>query len=298
MKRLSIDMDFYNLTVPITEEQQEQLEKSILNSGCLEPIITWEGMIIDGHKRYLICDTEEIDFETEEVDFPSREKAMIWVCRRRMENLEPGTPIYKYLYGKWSNLLKPDYKRLLEKGIVILPADSDGRTRISRIIAKDMGSTYAVVERYSAYANTMDKIAKCSPTIFRAIIEGRIKVTLKETRALAHNDEETKRIIQNRLNSEPEIKSRRGRPKKVPEDTGISISMKIKEMPAFDPDMEIRGLALTIPTWMTAIARAEKKTDMKLASKYVKRQLTENLLQLEKQIQVTLEALECTEKDF
>lgn len=69
-------------------------------------------------------------------------------------------------------------------------------------------------------------------------------------------------------------------------------------MPAFDPDMEIRGVALTIPTWMAAIARAEKKTDMELASDYAKRQIADSLLQLEKQIHETLEAIGCTEKEF
>ena len=41
-------------------------------------------------------------------------------------------------------------------------------------------------------------------------------------------------------------------------------------MPAFDPDMELRGLILTIPTWMNAIARAQSKTDMSLISNGMK----------------------------
>lgn len=55
---------------------------------------------------------------------------------------------------------------------------------------------------------------------------------------------------------------------------------------------------MTIPTWMAAIARAEKKTDMELASDYAKRQIADSLLQLEKQIHETLEAIGCTEKEF
>ena len=94
------------------------------------------------------------------------------------------------------------------------------------------------------------------------------------------------------------MKPRRGRPRKTEENDGIALQTKIKEMPAFDPDMEIRGLALTIPTWMAAIARAEKKTDMELATEHARRQLADSLLRLEKQIQETLEALGCTEKDF
>ena len=300
MRKLTIDKDFYNLTVPITDEQREQLERSILENGCIEPIITWDGMIIDGHKRYLICRTEEIEFRTEEVEFKSRAQAMAWACRRRIGTLKPGTPIHRYLYGKWFNFLKEEYRKLIERGSISFPEDPDGRVRISKVIAKDMGISYAKVESHCGYANTMDKIARSDPDIFRAILERRVRFTLKETSALARGDRKMKRIAKNRMypDPEPEEKRRRGRPRKADINEGVSLSTKIKEMPAFDPDMEIRGLALTIPTWMAAIARAEKKTDMSLASEHGKQQLADSLLRLEKQIQQTLEAIGCTEKEF
>ena len=62
-------------------------------------------------------------------------------------------------------------------------------------------------------------------------------------------------------------------------------------MPAFDPDMELNGLALTIPTWTAAIARAESKSDMALVSDKAKDQVRKSLKYLEDQIQKTLEAL-------
>ena len=86
--------------------------------------------------------------------------------------------------------------------------------------------------------------------------------------------------------------------RKPREEKGVPLSTGIKEMPAFDPDMEIRGLTLTIPTWMASIARAEQKTDMSIATDYAKKQLAESLLRLEAQIEKTLEALVCTEKEF
>lgn len=300
MRKLTIDKDFYNLTVPITEEEKEQLERSILQNGCIEPIITWDGMIIDGHKRYLICRTEEIEFRTEEVEFPSREKAMAWVCRRRIGSLRPGTPIYRYLYGKWFAFLKGEYRALIERGVIDSPEAPDGRVRISKVIAKDLGISYGQVESYCGYASNMDKIARSDHEFFQAILEKQVKLTLKEISSLAHGDRRLKRIVREKLNPalEPETKSRRGRPRKTDKNEGAALQTKIKEMPAFDPDMEIRGLALTIPTWMSAIARAEKKTDMELASDYAKRQIADSLMQLEKQIHETLEAIGCTEKEF
>lgn len=60
----------------------------------------------------------------------------------------------------------------------------------------------------------------------------------------------------------------------------------------FDPDMEFRGLALTIPTWMNAIARTRAKTNIELVSEPTKAQLVVILRRLEEQITQTLEVIE------
>lgn len=296
MKELIIETEFYNLTVPNTDEEQKRFEESILRDGCLEPIITWDGVIIDGHKRYLLCRDERIDYTVREVQFPSRTKAMAWVCRRRIEGLTPGTPIYKYLHGKWFNCLKPAYQEMIDKKLIDYPVDPDGRIRISKVMAKELGFNYCMVERNRIYANHIDKIARNDSDLFWAIMEGRIKVTVKDVQLLSHGDEKLRRTLRKELN--PRSRTNRGRQRKQDEDDGVSLSTRIKEMPVFDPDMEIRGLTLTIPTWMAAIARAEKQTDMMIATDYAKTQLAEGLKRLDGQIQKTLEAIKCTEKDF
>ena len=62
-------------------------------------------------------------------------------------------------------------------------------------------------------------------------------------------------------------------------------------MPEFDPDMELRGLALTIPTWMNAMSRAWSKTDITLVSDLLKRQLAVTLGQFRQQIDQMTEVL-------
>ena len=59
----------------------------------------------------------------------------------------------------------------------------------------------------------------------------------------------------------------------------------------FDPDMELRGLALTLPTWMNALERARLKTDMGRASDLMKRQLADILNRFRQQIDQMMEVL-------
>ena len=50
---------FLSLSVPFEPERERELEESLLQDGCREPIITWNGVIIDGYKRYHhICAAE------------------------------------------------------------------------------------------------------------------------------------------------------------------------------------------------------------------------------------------------
>lgn len=50
-----INERFKNLIPALSHEEYEILEKNILNEGQREPIVTWNGVIIDGHNRYDIC---------------------------------------------------------------------------------------------------------------------------------------------------------------------------------------------------------------------------------------------------
>ena len=62
-------------------------------------------------------------------------------------------------------------------------------------------------------------------------------------------------------------------------------------MPVFNPDMELQGLTLTMPTWMMAMERAIRRSDMTLVTEGAKKDLRAALGKLEEQIKMTLEAL-------
>lgn len=90
----------------------------------------------------------------------------------------------------------------------------------------------------------------------------------------------------------PRKKAAEGEKKEEKAEQAVPLEMGIKEMPVFDLDMEFRGLALTIPTWMNAIARTRAKTDIDLVSEPTKAQLAVILRRLEEQITQTLEVIE------
>ena len=50
-----------------------------------------EGVIIDGHNRYEICQKEGLHFEIEEMSFETEQEAMVWIINNQLgrRNLEP-----------------------------------------------------------------------------------------------------------------------------------------------------------------------------------------------------------------
>ena len=58
----------------------------------------------------------------------------------------------------------------------------------------------------------------------------------------------------------------------------------IKITPMHDPDAEIAGLTLTVPSWVSSIERARNNADMNAASTGAKSRLEEALLSLQEKV--------------
>ena len=75
-KPIKIKKEFKNLIRPLHRQEFLQLEENILRDGCLNPIITWNGFIVDGHNRYEICTKHNVEFNV--VEMISDERVWDW----------------------------------------------------------------------------------------------------------------------------------------------------------------------------------------------------------------------------
>lgn len=101
--QIIIDKEFQSLIPPLTVEEYEGLEKSILSEGCRDAIVLWEEpvvhydelsgftdihgkspVIIDGHNRYEICTRHNIPFNTVYADLHDRNEVKIWMMRNQL----------------------------------------------------------------------------------------------------------------------------------------------------------------------------------------------------------------------
>ena len=80
---LRIDEEFKNLIPPLADDEYKGLEASIIAEGCRDSIVTWQGIVIDGHNRFEICTKHGIQYNTISKDFESRDDVVMWIIRNQ-----------------------------------------------------------------------------------------------------------------------------------------------------------------------------------------------------------------------
>ena len=76
---LKINPEFEKLIPPLDEKELFMLKQSLWKEGCRDALVTWRGMILDGHHRYKYCREKELPFKVIERDFSTEKEARIWM---------------------------------------------------------------------------------------------------------------------------------------------------------------------------------------------------------------------------
>lgn len=84
MQELKIKEEFKNLIPPLQAEERRELEQSIKDFGVRDKLITWRGIIVDGHNRYEICQKYDIPFQVTEIEFKDEDEAKEWIMRNQL----------------------------------------------------------------------------------------------------------------------------------------------------------------------------------------------------------------------
>lgn len=70
---------------PLTSEEEEALERSILVEGCRDALVLWGDVLVDGHNRYRICQKHGLPFQTvQNPRFRSMEDVHLWMIDQHL----------------------------------------------------------------------------------------------------------------------------------------------------------------------------------------------------------------------
>lgn len=91
-EEIIISPELQNILPPLTPDEYKILEESLLVEGCREPLILWQGFLVDGHNRYNICKKHNITFRTDEIQSNNIEDIKLWIIdnQKGRRNLTDG----------------------------------------------------------------------------------------------------------------------------------------------------------------------------------------------------------------
>ncbi len=201
----------------------KQLEENILTDGVvINPLIVWDGVIVDGHNRYRILQKHpEIQFTTYEKQFSDRYAAIAWICKNQLgrRNLTPQQ--FKYLVGQRYEAEKQSkgiefqgnqYTSQDRSGLGQNDPDQKSHGTRSRI-AKETQTSDSYVRRAAHFAKGVDAADETEPGIKQEILSGSIKSTEKAVAAIAKAPPEERPALVQQLRQAKETEKSEEKPK-------------------------------------------------------------------------------------
>lgn len=195
MEDLRIDPEFQNKIPPIGEDEFKQLRENILEAGeVYEPIVLWNGVIVDGHNRWkIIKENPGIKWRTRTMEFADKWAAFDWMYKNQLGRRNLTDEQRTYTIGKMYEARvrtrggqennNNASKRNGQNGPIV-----NGKTRNS--IAEELGIGSRTVDRAGAFAKGVDALREVSPEAADKVLTGKTHMTKTEVGEIAHMSSE------------------------------------------------------------------------------------------------------------
>ena len=79
-----IDKEFESLIPPLSSEEFQQLEENCVKEGIRDALITWDGVLIDGHNRFKIAAKHGLPWDEKKMEFADRDEAKLWIIQNQL----------------------------------------------------------------------------------------------------------------------------------------------------------------------------------------------------------------------
>lgn len=305
---LKLSQNLDSLIWPLSEDERQTLEQNILRSGCANPFHVWRDILLDGFPHYQICQEHSIPLQAHELHFKNWEETIIWVCKDQLCRSNLPAEMRKYLIGRRYAAEKILAARnFVRRNQYSLPtaerklrnhADHD-QHRTALPLAQEYHVCCTTIQKYGVFAVAIDRIASVDHSMRMQILSGKIWIAHDNIVALASmNEMQIKLIIAylyetNKTHLQVEdltrivgyITTAKKRP-------GRSCTQSsVKDMPAYDPDTAVLGLALTIPSWCSSVRRVYNATDLTAISESARDRLCAGLRVLQEEIEFVKQAI-------
>jgi len=189
-----IDEELKNLLPVLPSKTYDTLEESLLEHGCIHPLVLWGNILIDGHNRFELASKHSIPFTYITKEFGSRDDVIIWiittqVARRSLNGQQ--LSFYRGLHYKKEKQIITNGNGNNQHNLVGDQNDHQPRgEKTAKRLAKQYNVSEPTIRRDEKFADAINAIGESSPEAKRNILSGQTGITRKHLRELMVGDEE------------------------------------------------------------------------------------------------------------
>lgn len=147
---LRVDTEFQALIPPLAPDELEQLETNLAAEGCRDPLVVWDGVIVDGHNRYAICARLGVPFQIIERQFASRDDAKVWIIQNQLGRRNLSTYQHGVLALQLKEVLAEQARQRMMAGKKIDPGENFPQGRTREALASIAGVSDRTIEKIEA----------------------------------------------------------------------------------------------------------------------------------------------------
>jgi len=168
---------------PLSAEEYEALERSLLDEGCRDALVLWGDVLVDGHNRYALCTKHGIEFKTiQNTRFKSMDDVRLWMIenhlgRRSVSDFQRGVLALRkkeILQQRQQELQAQQVQQQAESG----QTDDTAAAPVTEPVIIPNRQALARAARVSS--NTLGQIEKiqkdAAPELVRAVKSGEISI--------------------------------------------------------------------------------------------------------------------------
>lgn len=218
---LKIDPEFEKMIPPLTDAEFKQLRDNILEDGeILNPIITWQGFVVDGHNRFKILqENPSIPYKTHEMIFLNRYEVKEWICKNQLGRRNITNEQRLRLIGQMQENRKKavgehkgnQYSKKMELGQnEPIPKSTAAQ------IAEEVGVSESTVKRAEKFSKGIDVLQEVAPKAAERVLKGNSGVTKAQIMDLPKMGQKDREAFAEQvMNPQPKERSKEEKPESL-----------------------------------------------------------------------------------
>jgi N6-adenosine-specific RNA methylase IME4 len=242
---MEIDNEFRNYIRPLSNEEFEKLEASILSEGIRDPLVIWQGILLDGYHRYKIAQEHGLEYKTVEVELPDRDAAKEWILVNQLGRRNLTEQEASYYRGKLYESRKLNHGGDRKSTGNNFPLKNTADT-----IGDEYGVTGRTVKNDAQFSKAVDKVAiEIGEEAKQAILLGKAGVPKERVEQLIDIKQKAPEFIEPILKGNIGLQEALKAIKKIEREKEIEETLAEIESNAFTPPSKKYDVIVIDPPW-------------------------------------------------